>query len=316
MAGHLFQDVTSLGGTFRIRADRDKYHRLVKAHNQLRARLFRYDAELARTKVEIERQVAAVQRHLRAADRMLRHAPGVGLSSVLSPAVAESAHLPGLDELPATPKPAASMKTAPSTVAGLGAGAFTSVGTWGTAEILSHSTAKAAGTGLSALIARAGLAGVSGGLPTTGTTVGAMVASSPLIITGVGAAIALAVSAKVAHSHANELSETCKKLKESEKEGAYELARLASEVQTLELLEAKLKNQDRVLARAITLTKRRLLRFGPFSHVWRMIQVPVRGSYYTPQELPLLEHLNGAVLEFVAAFKKRTAFVPATSKVA
>ena len=308
---HLFQDVTSFGGTFRIRADRDRYHRLVKANDQLYSRLNRYQAELIGTKIEIAKQIDFVRDHLRAADRMLSYAPGIGLNAALSPAVAESAQIHGHTELPFTPKPATSMKTAPSTIAGLGAGALTSGGTYGAAEILAHSTGKAAGMGLKSFIAKFGLFGIAGSVATTG----ALVAASPLLVTGIGAAALVTVSAAASHSRANVLARTCGKLEAAQKNRKWELTQIASEVQNLELLDAKLKNEDRVLAKAIESTWRRLLPFGTLSHLVRLVRRPFTGSYYKPEELAFLEELNQAVQRFVSAFRKRTTTNSTTTSV-
>ena len=310
---HLYQDVTSLGGTYRIRADRDKYKKLIKANEVLKERLHRFDAELSETKLEIARQIDIVRKHLILADQMLCYAPGISLSAVLSPAVAESAHVPGLGELPIAPKPATSMKTGPATIAGIGAGAVASAGTWGGAELLSNSTATAAGTGASSLVAKSGLAGMSGGTLTPGTVMGTVAVNSPLFLTAVGAITGVAVSTAIAHKRANEISRTCKKLLEVERDRMTDLENISAEIDTLELLEFRLKNEDRVLWKAISSAKQRLLPLGPISHLWRLIRKPFAGSYYAPEEVHLLETLNVEVQRFAASFRKKTSLVPSTA---
>jgi hypothetical protein len=296
----LFQDLTSLGGTYRIRAARKRFAGLSERHARICERLDRYNNRLAELKDEIEEQADVARSHLRVAGRMLKHAPREIPEPVLSPAIGEMAGV-GEIEVPsvvARPSPK-SMKTTAPTVAGIGAGA----GTWITSTVI-----LSAGADLTRFSA---LAGLGSAFPVGGSSFAAL-AGAPLAIPGVGAVVGLAVSTGMSHSRANRLSVFCRNLQQAQTERSSDLEKLRADVESLESLELRLRNQDRILWRSIRTIRKTLFPNGPLSHLRRRFSGYWRGNYYDPRELALIEQLDYSVARFVNSLKSPP--VPARHK--
>ena len=294
----LFQDLTSLGGTYRIRAARSRFAGLSERHARICERLSRYNNRLAEVKDEIEEQVDIARSHLRVAGRMLKKAPGEIPEPVLSPAIGE---MPRQIEFPPVLAPASpkSMKTTSPTVAGIGVGA----GTW-----ITSSAILPAGADLTRFSARAGLGSAFPG----GASSVAALAGSPLAIPGVGAVVGLAVSTGMSHSRANRLSVVCRNLQQAQTERSSDLERLRAEVESLESFELRLRNQDRILWRTIRSIRKTLFPNGILSHLRRLFSGYWRGNYYDPRELALIEQLDYSVAHFLNSLKSLP--VPARHK--
>jgi hypothetical protein len=294
----LFQDLASLGGTYRIRAATKRFAGLSERHVRICERLSRYNNRLAELKDEVEEQTDIARSHLRVAGRMLKHAPGEIPEPVLSPAIGEMARVGEIDVPPmAMPVMPKSMKTTAPTVAGIGAGAATSAGKWITSTVILP-----AGADLTRFSARAGLAGLGSSFPGGASSVAAL-ARAPLAIPGVGAMVGLAVSTGMSHSRANRLSVVCRKLQQTQTERSSDLEKLRAEVESLESLELRIRNQDRILWRTIRSIRKTLFPNGPLSHLRRLFSGYWRGNYYDPRELALIEQLDYSVAQFVNSLK-------------
>ena len=191
------------------------------------------------------------------------------------------------------PPPPKSMKTTAPTVAGIGAGA----GTW-----ITSSAILPAGAELTRFSARAGLAGLGSAFP-GGASSFAALAGTPLAIPGVGAVVGLAVSTGMSHSRANRLSVVCRNLQQAQTERSSDLEKLRADVESLESLELRLRNQDRILWRTIRSIRKTLFPNGPLSHLRRLFSGYWRGNYYDPREHALIEQLDYSVARFVNSLK-------------
>ena len=294
----LFQDLASLGGTYRIRAATKRFAGLSERHVRICARLSRYNNRLAELKDEIEEQSDIARSHLRVAGRMLKHAPGEIPEPVLSPAIGEMDRA-GEIEVPAMVAPALpkSTKATAPTVAGIGAGVATSAGKWITSTLILP-----AGADLTRFSARAGLVGVGSALP-GGTSSVAALARTPLAIPGLGAMVGVAVSTGMSHSRANRLSVVCRNLQLEHTELCSDLEKLRAEVESLESLELRIRNHDRILWRTVRSIRKTLFPNGPLSHLRRLFSGYWRGNYYDPRELALIEQLDYSVARFVSSLK-------------
>jgi len=294
----LFQDLASLGGTYRIRAATKRFAGLSERYARICERLGRYNNRLAELKDEIEEQLDIARSHLRVAGRMLKYAPGEIPEPVLSPAIGEMARV-GEIEVPPTVLPALpkSMKTTAPTVAGIGAAAATSAGKWITSTVILP-----AGADLTRFSARAGLAGLGSAFP-GGASSFAALAGTPLAIPGVGAVVGIAVSTGMSHSRANRLSVVCRNLQQAQTERSSDLEKLRADVESLESLELRLRDQDRILWRTIRSIRKTLFPNGPLSHLRRLFSGYWRGNYYDPREHALIEQLDYSVARFVNSLK-------------
>ena len=286
----LFQDLASLGGTYRIRAARKRFAGLSERHARICERLSCYNSRLAEVQDEIEEQIDIARSHLRVAGRMLKHAAGEIPEPVLSPAIGEMARVGEIEVPPmVAPPPPKSMKTTAPTVAGIGAGA----GTW-----ITSSAILPAGAELTRFSARAGLAGLGSAFPGGASSVAAL-AGAPLAIPGVGAVVGLAVSTGMSHSRANRISVVCRDVEQAQTERSSDLEKLRAEVESLESLELRIRNQDRILWRTIRSIRKTLFPNGLLSHLRRLFSGYWRGNYYDPRELALVEQLDYSVVQFV-----------------
>lgn len=294
-----FQDLVSFGGTSRMRKAGGLYSGLASDHAALSERILRYQTELTATQKEIERQVETARRWLRMSVRILKYSKEHGMEPVLSPALAEFVEQHGSSSIVRTPSAPVDAEPSTPTVAGLGAGAATSAGTWGAAQMLLQSSAAGAAGAKSVILARA-------------TAVAAAVSASPAIVAIVGGATALAVSAKISHTRANSLSEVCREMEILRAKKEAELAELRSQVERLQTLEGHLRGENLKLSKTLNWVRLSLFPLGPISHFLRLAALATKGAYYRKTESSVVEQLDQALVSFTAAFQRQPyVFIPA-----
>jgi len=304
-AFEVFQDVTSLGGTSRMRRWRERFQELIGIYNRLLINISDKNERLVATVARIQVQVRKSTRHLKLAQKMLdpvrqvrkvsdREATSASNSSSIVPRhTALSSKFGSVSQN--------AMKHLVPTAVGAGAGAATSLALWGAVQVAAHApTGTAMATLYGAAAGNAGWAWFGGGSLAAG---GGGMAAGHLVLPGIGSAIAVAVSATMSHKEANRLAGECKKLEGANSANEKSLANLSSNCKKVGDLESKLDGEAEKLWDVISSTRRKLFRFGILSHWIRLVRMWIRGNYYRQDELSLIDKLGRAVEAFLSEFK-------------
>jgi hypothetical protein len=293
------QDVTSLGGTYRLRENSERLDRLHKIYLTLQAKLDANHWSLATLVASVQGLVDKATRHLQRADEILnplrvsgRRVDGVELafggrvtmvgkqsSFHASDPVWNSQHL--------------------STAVGAGAGVAAMAGSWGTIQIMAHASTGAAMAGLhGAAASSAGWAWFGGG---SLAAHGGGMALGHVVLPGIGSAIAVAVSATVSHRQANEVADLCTALESANTNNNLILRKTELGMIELQRYKDRISNEGECLANQIKEAEKALFRFGWFSHLFRLVRHWLKGSYYNSSEFHYVEQVGRAADRFTAA---------------
>jgi hypothetical protein len=299
----VFQDVTSLGGTYRLRENTEKFQRLKAIYDRLCQHISDCNSEIAVLLGRLHRQAAVSQRRLQKIEKILNPLGYKGdLATGSSLAFGKNTSIPTVGGPIKHSTTKDSLGTYASTVVGAGAGTAVAAGTWGAVQILAHASTGTAMAGLhGAAAANAGWAWFGGGSLAAG---GGGMALGDLVLPGIGTAVAVAVSATMSHSEANKLGKYCEELEVANQKNDAALSLAKSNLFSLEQIEIKLLNEDQILSDALRHARRKLFRFGYFSHLWRLLTYWFRGYYYAKDEFVYVDDLGMATLRFVNSFKK------------
>ncbi len=297
----VLQDVTTLGGSYRIRAGKDRYQELREAYERIHARVSHCNAELISAVMRIKEQVEISKRRLKSAQRILTPLGNRTANESGAAVSAAGSSLILRNSSPLTRSSAVdTMDDYLPILAGGGAGAAAAAGSWGIAQILAHASTGTAMAGLhGAAAANAGWAWFGGGSLAAG---GGGMAAGHLVLPGIGTVIAVAVSSTMAHSKANEIAQACEELEGANGKNSLVLSRVEAENSNAKRLEEKLKSEDLFLAAVVESARRELFRFGFLSHWARLLRFWIRGYYYSASELPTIRRVESAVARFVSAF--------------
>jgi prefoldin subunit 5 len=293
------QDVTSLGGTYRMRAGKERYQQLIDQYESIRAKVANLNREVTSGILTISNMVRISTKRLDCAQRMLnplteRAKHGPSLSPQRSLIQRSSGALAGSNRVD-------SLGEYVPIVAGAGVGAASVAASWGSAQLIAHAST---GTAMAALhgaaAANAGWAWFGGGSLAVG---GGGMAAGHLILPGIGTAIAVAVSTTIAHKEANRLADECDKIEGANRANSQALQKLNSDVSRINQLKGRLQREDDMLAIAVDSARASLFRSGKLSHFIRLLRYWFKGYYYKVEELKVLERLDESVVRFVSAFR-------------
>src|SRR5713226_1609056 len=296
----VLQDVTSAGGTCRIRNQNARYVQLQETYDRLRDRISHANTALVAAIAVVQHRVKVATRHLRAA------------TSILTPVGHRVDHelVDGtwnkeksvVQATSLSPRPVFNaMDTSVPTVVGAGAGGGTATGSWGAVQLVGHASTGAAMAHLhGAAAANAGWAWFGGGSLAAG---GGGMAAGHFILPGIGTAVAIAISATISHRRANHIADLCAELEGVNRNNSSVLSKSESDLSSVNRLEAKLRSEDLRLCEATRTTRLKVRPFGWFSHFRRLLRFWIEGYYYTQEEFVFVVKLDAAVLRFVTAFK-------------
>jgi predicted nucleic acid-binding Zn-ribbon protein len=300
-AFELFQDVTSLGGTARMRHWQGQYQELTETYQRLCTQISERNQEFVAAVARIKKQIRISTKHLRYARKMLdpfgEYDPAVrprkGLSLYSSSSPHQSALVSGRNQ--------GTKDELMPTLAGAGSGAAGALASWNVVQVAGHASTGAAMAGLhGAAAANAGWAWFGGGSLATG---GGGMAAGHFILPGIGTAIAVTVSATLSHKKANRLAEACKALEGANTANQKSIKKLDADLTKVTDLEFKLDDEAERLWNVIRSTRRELFRYGMISRLFRFIRYWFRGYYYLPEELRLINNLDKSVLSFISKFE-------------
>jgi hypothetical protein len=297
------QDVTSLGGTYRLRNQQDRFKGLFEIYNRVRSQIAQCCADLSATLARINKQVGISRRRLKLADRMLNPlGNGRGLQTGTDPSSDAGVLMRGPSAALSVRNFREATEDYRPMLIGIGAGAVGAAASWGAVQLLAHASTGAAMAGLhGAAATSAGWAWFGGGSLAAG---GGGIAAGHLLLPGIGTIIAVGVSSTMSHREANKVAKACKDLEGANERNPLILSKGQSDLKAIRGLEAKLAEEDKLLAEVIRRTRFRLFGFGFLSHMWRLLRFWILGYYYTSQELSLLEELDAAVTRFISAFAR------------
>jgi hypothetical protein len=293
------QDLTSLGGTYRLRAAKERYASLFHDYETICRSISERRGELAELIGDVNARVLIARNHLKSAARMLDHfgegSPGTASANSTSLVCSESTSL-------VVPKQGIIDEFLP-TMIGAGVGAATAATTWGAVQFLGHaSTGVAISTLHGAAATSAGWAAIGGGSLAAG---GGGIAAGHLVLPGIGTAVAVTVSAVMSHSEANKVEKICDQLQEAHDKNSAALSIVRSDLKIVTAVRAKLIQEDELLGPSVAEARQRLFRFGFLSQLWRWLRHWFGGSYYKEDELRFVGELEAAVMRFVAAFEAK-----------
>jgi hypothetical protein len=189
------------------------------------------------------------------------------------------------------------------TATGAGAGTTTAAGLWGAVQVLGHASTGAAMAGLhGAAATSAGWAWFGGGSLAAG---GGGMALGHFVLPGIGTAVAVSVSAVLSHRKANEQAKLLQTLIVANQENARISKTISEMEQKYAEGERKLEKEVSTLQLAAAHATRRLRRFGFLSHIFKLIRYRLFDYYYTSAEMEEANTLEEAVERFIAAFKRK-----------
>ncbi len=299
----VFQDVTSLGGTARIRGANKRYLELVAAYQSLIDGISSSNAELSLIVSRVRKQIAISRRRLKRAHKILfplggrnpqgRGTPGSERNAILSTAphaLVKSSSSSGIDEF--TPA-----------IAGTASGVAAAGASWVATQVVANASTGTAVAGLhGAAASNATWAWFGGGSLATG---GGGMALGHFVLPGIGTAVAITVSASLAHKKANKLVKACEELEMTNQKNILVLKTVNVDIQATRQLESKLIHWDEYLSRELKAAQRQLLRFGFLSRLWRLLRSFFSGCYYSSDEVAVRERLQKAVERFILEFQPK-----------
>ena len=292
------QDITSLGGTRRLRVARERLGLLLQRYGEVCRKLTEADVELVGLVADVKAHAAVSRERLLSAAQMLRYFGKIE-ATVTS---AASASLLRSESKSLTLVRQSSLDEFMPTAVGAGAGAAAAATTWGAIQLFGHaSTGVAISTLHGAAATSAGWAAIGGGSLAAG---GGGIAAGHILLPGVGTAVAVAFSAITSYSEAHKVETECEQLQNANDKNTAALYLIRSDLKIAGDLKRRLIHEDKALVLAICEAKRTLFRFGFLSRVWRLLRYWANGSYYKAEEFNVVEKLETAVLRFVAAFER------------
>ncbi len=166
--------------------------------------------------------------------------------------------------------------------AGAGAGAAAAAGVWGAVQLAGHASTGAAMLGLhGAAASSAGWAWLGGGSLAAG---GGGMALGHLVLPGIGSIVAIAVGASLSHTEAKKRERELDRLWDANKANRNVLAQLNVIKSDYEAGINRIQGSAQRLQAAVKRAKGKVMRFGFFSRIWKMLRRLCGYSYYTPRE--------------------------------
>ena len=293
------QDVTSLGGTWRLREIRPRFEALHQAYQRLTNAIALSDLEGREIADRLSIASRRAESLLKGADRIL--AP---IGSMPRDKAIEGSPT-GLMLMPRTSAALASLETfTPGAITGIGVGAgFASgLGSWGLVQVIGHASTGAAMVGLhGAAATSAGWAWFGGGSLAAG---GGGMALGHILLPGVGSAIAIGVSTFLSHSQASKLESACEELSAANSKNTDHLAKITEALKQFREFESKVDAGNEKLSDALKEAHKELFRFSFLSKWWRYLRYRFGGSYYTSKEFIYVQRLAMVVDDFIASFSR------------
>lgn len=298
----VLQDVTSIGGTYRLRASKERYRILKETYDQICSQISNCNAALLAAISTVRYQVQISTRRLNAACRMLNPLDkraecqiGHG-SSCKEYSLVQCATPAGINR----GQPVGMSEHVPL-LAGGGTGAASAAASWGAVQVAAHASTGTAMAGLhGAAAANAGWAWFGGGSLAAG---GGGIAAGHFVLPGIGTAIAVAVSATLSHREANKLGKFCEELEGANGKNSIALAEVQTHLDSVNRLQDKLRREGRLLNEALQAARSKVRRFGWFSHLWRLLRFWIKGYYYTTEEFIFVQRLDDTVMRFISTFR-------------
>ncbi len=289
------------GGSEFTNAQIRRHQRAVEEYDRLRDDIARCSSQFRAAKDRIQGQVRTSTRKLREAVRIL-HPVGRGrVRSIGASNAAASctALLVKPNSVPAARNQA--IYTGAPVSTGIAVGVASYAALWATVQALGHaSTGTFMGSIYGAAASNAGWAWFGGGSLLTG---GGGMAAGHLVLPGLASAIAVAVSATLSYREGSRIASLCLKIENVNAQNSAAVARWQSDFEIIRTLETKLRNESELLAKEITRASLKLLPFGLFSRIRRLLRYWTGGDYYTPEDLPVLERLDEVAARFVDTFR-------------
>ena len=292
----MFQGVTSLGGTERIRYYDQRYRELWDQYTRLCSRIDAGNTELLAEAKRLKVQVRAARKTLKRAARLLRQCQSKSDRSHISTTKN------GIARKSNFVTKASRVGLAPSwtTVAGGAAGTAFAATSWGLVQVLGHTSTGTAIAGLHGAAAwNGGWAWFGGGSLASG---GGGIAAGHMVLPGIGTAVAVAVSSYLSHKEANKLAAACDEIEQANDKNQKALATLNTQTRALQNLARKVCLEHRALADNVDEIYRRTLPLGLLSHLIRLIVALFTGNYFKAHEYRSIEQLEFAVQSFMEAF--------------
>ena len=125
-----------------------------------------------------------------------------------------------------------------------------------------------------------------------------------VILPGIGTAVAVTFSSVISHREANRIAEQCADIEKTNAVNRQTLATLESNSAKVGGWSRLVETQYEALDHAAKEARRRLFRFGIFTHVFRLIRAWLGGEYYREREARLVEELDIALMRFIEAFRE------------
>jgi len=292
-------DVVSLGGTYFLRKEKERYEKLYATYEHLQMKMRILQMSLDEVFADIREHVKASTRSLKLASKILcplgatqssledvgpdGKAQGLTVRSVYGLSL-RSGDLVGVEAV----------------AVGALSGSVTSLAMWGAVQTMASASTGAAMAGLhGAAAANAGWAWFGGGSLATG---GGGMALGHLALPGIGVAIAVGVTAVSAYSDASKVSDACDELEVVNKKNEAALVTANQSLKDAGVLSERLQRERRVLDDILYVTKRKVRRWGWFSHIWRLLRYRFCGYYYSQEEYAHVSRLGLAVDAFLKQF--------------
>ncbi len=123
-----------------------------------------------------------------------------------------------------------------------------------------------------------------------------------VLLPGIGAVVAVGVSAYLAHGKADKLAAACAEIEQANSKNKIILKLVTKQLGEMRSFEIKIKDENECLDHAVRAAYRKVRRFGFLSHLWRKLRQRFRGAYYTSEEFAVIHQLAAVVDEFIASF--------------
>jgi hypothetical protein len=291
----VLQDLTSLGGTARMRSQAERYSELFSTYELLRKKLGDVNAQLLVAVERVRDSLKLATRNLQFADSILNPL-GVGGRDEYRASIGDSLVQAG-SSLSSTSQNRCTTNF--PTIVGAGSGIGVAAASWQAVHLIAHaSTGTAMATLHGAAAANAGWAWFGGGSLATG---GGGMAAGHLYLPGIATAVTVTVSATLSHLEANRLAKLCGEIGSINDQNTSILAKVTSNLNLVARLADKLGYERQLLDNILKETSRKVHRFGWLSHCWRRFRLWMRGHYYTQKEFVFVARLDAAVARFTSA---------------
>jgi hypothetical protein len=297
----VFQDVTSLGGTYQARNLRERVEQEKTRHEEILAQI-KLDECLVRAHiVAIGIQLQAAAGTLDRAHALLNPIGGRRKARVdvqhFDDGLARRATNVDLERFTSEYRSFLQAATA------AGGGGTAAAGLWGAVQILGHASTGAAMASLhGAAATSAGWAWFGGGSLAAG---GGGMALGHIVLPGVGTAIAVGFSAVLSYREAGQLRTALKEIEIANHTNLAVMRGTSEARAKYSEGEQKLTREAASLAAAVLIVDRKLRRFRFLSDVIRRIRFYFFGYYYTATDMEQVVELERAVDGFMAAFSRR-----------